>query len=72
MDSIDMAREKQYEYCDEQTAEALEFLKGAIEVNEITPENHQLFVDATADVYNEVEAEVGTELMDVVRKVVAE
>ena len=72
MDSIDMAREKQYGYCDEQTAEALEFLKGAIEVNEITPENHQLFVDATADVYNEVEAEVGSELMDVVRKVVAE
>ena len=71
LDAAAVAQLKQYEFCDEQTAESLEKLKDLLEVNEITPENHKLFVDATAEVYNEVEAEVGSELMDVVRKTIA-
>ena len=38
-----------------------------MEVNEITPENHQLFVDVTAPVYDEVEAVVGADLMAIAR-----
>jgi len=67
MDAADVAREAQYGYCDEDNISALEYLKTKMEVNEITPENHQLFVDATAPVYAEVEAEVGPEIMAIVR-----
>ena len=66
-DAADVAREAQYQYCDEDNATALEYLKTKMEVNEITPENHQLFVDVTAPVYNEVEAVVGADLMAIAR-----
>ena len=62
-----MAREEEYKLCDEQNATALEYLKTKMEVNEITPENRQLFVAATAPVYEEVEAELGSEIMDIAR-----
>ena len=66
-DAADVAREAQYQYCDEDNATALEYLKTKMEVNEITPENHQLFVDVTAPVYDEVEAVVGADLMAIAR-----
>ena len=59
-----MARDEQYVLCDEQNATALEYLESTMEVNEITPENRQLFIDATAPVYDEVRAEIGDELVD--------
>lgn len=64
MDAAATAREAQYGYCDEDNAAALEYLKTTMEVNEISPENHQLFVEATAPVYDLVRAEVGDELVD--------
>lgn len=64
MDAAVKARDAQYEFCDEDNAAALEYLKTTMEVNEISPENRQLFVDATASVYDQVRAEVGDELMD--------
>lgn len=67
MDAAGVAREAQYAACDEDNASALEYLKTKMEVNEISPENHQLFVDATASVYDEVEAEVGSEIMAIAR-----
>ena len=42
----------------------MEYLKTEMEVNEISPENRQLFVDATAPVYDEVRTEIGDELVD--------
>ena len=60
----DAAREEEYRLCDEQNATALEYLKTEMEVNEISPENRQLFVDATAPVYDEVRTEIGDELVD--------
>ncbi|MCI8910252.1 MAG: DctP family TRAP transporter solute-binding subunit [Oscillibacter sp.] len=67
MDAAGVAREAQYAACDEDNASALEYLKTKMEVNEISPENHQLFVDATASVYDEVEAEAGSEIMAIAR-----
>ena len=64
MEAADAAREEQYQFCDEQNATALEYLKTEMEVNEISPENRQLFVDATAPVYDEVRTEIGDELVD--------
>ena len=39
-------------------------VKEVVLVNEISPENRQLFVDATAPVYDEVRTEIGDELVD--------
>ena len=66
-DAFAAGQEAEYAACDEQNVTALEFLKTQLEVNEITPENRQLFIDACAETYNEVEAKVGKELMDVAR-----
>ena len=63
-EAADAAREEEYRLCDEQNATALEYLKTEMEVNEISPENRQLFVDATAPVYDEVRTEIGDELVD--------
>lgn len=67
MDAAVTARDAQYAMCDEQNATALEYLKTKMEVNEVTAENRQLFVDATAPVYEEVEADLGSEIMDIAR-----
>ena len=67
MDAADVTREYQYELCDKQNAEALEYLKTKMEVNEITPENRQLFVDATAPVYDELAAEIGQDIVDIAK-----
>ena len=67
MDAADVAREYQYELCDKQNAEALEYLKTKMEVNEITPENRQLFVEKTAPVYDQVASEIGQDLVDIAK-----
>jgi len=63
-DAAVLCRDKQYEFCDEDNAAALEYLKGAMEVNEITPENRQLFIDAAAPVYEDAREKLGDELVD--------
>lgn len=60
------ARDEEYKLCDKQNAEALEFLKKAMTVNAVTPDNHKLFVEATAPVYKEVEGQQPADLMKVV------
>ena len=42
--------------------------EAGMEVNEITPENHQKFVDAVAPMYTEYEKELGTPVFDLLRK----
>ncbi len=64
MDAGAVAREAEYEKCDVQNASALETLKTTMEVNEITPENHQLFVEAAMPVYDEVRELLGDEIVD--------
>ncbi len=71
-DAFAEGQKVEYAACDEQNVTALETLKEKLEVNEITPENRQLFIDACAPTYDEVEAKVGKELMDVVRAAQAE
>ena len=63
-DAAVVARDKQYEFCDEDNEAALEYLKTKMEVNEITPENMQLFKDITAPAYDEARAKLGDELVD--------
>ena len=68
MDAAAVARDYQYELCDKQNAEALEYLKTKMEVNEISPENRQLFVDATAPVYDQLAAEIGEDIVNIARE----
>lgn len=65
-DAAVVARDAQFGFCDEDNAAALEYLKTTMEVNEISDENRQLFIAATAPVYEEVEAELGSEIMEIV------
>ena len=64
LEAAAVARDAEYAACDEQNATALEALKKTMEVNEISPENHQLFVEAAAPVYDEVRALLGDEIVD--------
>jgi C4-dicarboxylate-binding protein DctP len=47
----------------EDIAAALVKLKGLIAVNEISPENKKLFVDATRPIYKQFEASIGADLL---------
>jgi tripartite ATP-independent transporter DctP family solute receptor len=45
-------------------AEALAKLKSTVSVNEITPENKKLFVEATRPIYKQFEASIGKDFLD--------
>ena len=53
---------------DEDAGYIQKLIDAGMEVNEITPENHQEFVDAVAPMYTEYEQELGTTVFDLLRK----
>jgi C4-dicarboxylate-binding protein DctP len=59
-----IAIDLQRELLDEQNAENLEELKKLMEVNELTPEEKQVFVEATKPVYDKVASELGQDLVN--------
>ena len=63
-DAAVVARDAQFAMCDEDNASALEYLSTKMEVNEITPENMQKFIEITAPAYDEARAKLGDELVD--------
>lgn len=45
-------------------ADALAKLKATVAVNDITPDNKKLFIEATLPVYKQFEASIGKEFLD--------
>lgn len=54
----------EWEVQPEAIAQSVEFLSGRMTVNEIAPEERQLFVDATRPVYAEFEESIGKDIID--------
>lgn len=68
MEGIWEARDLQRELLDTQNEESLKALGEKMEVNELTPEQKEKFVEATSPVYEEVAKEIGQDLVDLAVK----
>lgn len=66
-DSASEAMDYQREIARQQDDEGLEIIQEHMEINELSPEQKLLFIDAAEDVFAKYEEEIGSELMELAR-----